>query len=409
MPSPFSARTAPEMDLLYRFFGSQGGAIAVQCAVAAISVLLLSLVLTPLVRELSRKAGLLAPPHDHSVHITPTSRMGGAAIYLSFVLGIVLFEPLAGGRIDILSREPVSAGHLIEQIRGLLIGGTVAVTIGLIDDLLQPRGLRAAFKFLGQLLAVAAAFAGGLRPVQGISNPFAVSLFYADPQKHKQVILWSASDPHLWAPIVAMLFTAFWIVGMMNTVNFLDGLDGLAGGVVTIAAILLAIWSSGVHKDIGGPIVASEVLILPPMLLAAALIGYLVYNWFPASIIMGDSGAQFTGFTIGVLAILGPAKIGTALLILAVPILDVAWVYVRRGRHFSTADTGHLHHRLLALGFSQRRIVLMFYSICIVLGAIDLLLTRLTKLLAFVIVAVLTIALLVRITARRMPPVQSQG
>jgi UDP-N-acetylmuramyl pentapeptide phosphotransferase/UDP-N-acetylglucosamine-1-phosphate transferase len=191
---------------------------------------------------------------------------------------------------------------------------------------------------------------------------------------------------------------------MMNTVNFLDGLDGLAGGVVTIAAILLAIWSSGVHKDVGGPNVASEVLVLPPLLLAAALIGYLLYNWYPASIIMGDSGAQFSGFIIGVLAILGPAKIGTALLILAVPILDVAWVYVRRGRHFSTADRGHLHHQLVALGFSQRRIVLMFYSVCIALGVIDLLLNRLAKLLAFMVVAAITVSALIWITQHRLPP-----
>jgi UDP-N-acetylmuramyl pentapeptide phosphotransferase/UDP-N-acetylglucosamine-1-phosphate transferase len=390
------------VDLLFRAFGHPGGGVALQCAIAALCVLALSLALTALALALSRRLGVLAPPHDHSIHTQPISRLGGGAVFLSFALGMLLFEPLRGARADLLSGLPIDSGHLLAQIRGLLLGATVAVTLGLLDDLLQPRGLPAAVKLLGQILAVVVAFMGGLRPVQGIANPFAVPLFYAHPEKHKQILLQTPLDAHLGIAVLAFAFTAFWIVAMMNTINFLDGLDGLAGGVATIAAILLAIWSSGVHHDVGGPIVASEVLVLPPILLAAALIGFLVYNWYPASIIMGDSGAQFTGFTLGVLAVLGPAKIGTAMLILIVPIMDVAWVYVRRGRHFSRPDRGHLHHRLLEIGFSQRRIVLLFYGICIALGTIDLLLTRISKLLAFVAVALITVALLARL-ARRHP------
>jgi UDP-N-acetylmuramyl pentapeptide phosphotransferase/UDP-N-acetylglucosamine-1-phosphate transferase len=118
---------------------------------------------------------------------------------------------------------------------------------------------------------------------------------------------------------------------------------------------------------------------------------------------MGDSGAQFAGFTIGVLAVLGPAKIGTALLILAVPILDIAWVFVRRparGRRFFTADSEHLHHRLLHLGWSQQRIVLSFYTICIALSVADLVLSSAAKLIAFLVVALITVVVLVRITVK---------
>ena len=97
----------------------------------------------------------------------------------------------------------------------------------------------------------------------------------------------------------------FWIVGMMNTVNFMDGLDGLASGVVMISAILLAIWSGWTHGAGATTLLGSQVLLLPPLILAAALLGFLVYNWAPASIFMGDAGAQFAGFTLGVLAILG--------------------------------------------------------------------------------------------------------
>lgn len=390
------------MDLIFRVVGRSGGA-ALSCAIAALCVLALSLALTPLARAFSRRLGLLAPPHAHSIHTRPISRLGGMAIFLAFALGMLLFEPLGGARADLLSGLPIDTGHLLTQMRGLLLGAAVAVTVGLLDDLRQPRGLPAGAKLLGQILAVVAAFMGGLRPVQGLANPFAVPLFYAHPEQHRQILLHTPLDAHLGIAVLAFAFTTFWIVAMMNTINFLDGLDGLAGGVSTIAAILLAIWSSGVHHDVGGPIVGSEVLVLPPIMLAAALIGFLVYNWHPARIIMGDSGAQCTGFILGALAVLGPAKVGTAMLILIVPILDVAWVYVRRGRHFSMPDREHLHHRLLALGYSQRRIVLLFYGICIVLGLIDLQLTRIGKLLAFLALAAVTVTLLARMARPRTP------
>jgi UDP-N-acetylmuramyl pentapeptide phosphotransferase/UDP-N-acetylglucosamine-1-phosphate transferase len=268
----------------------------------------------------------------------------------------------------------------------------VAVAIGVVDDLFN---LRPAIHFLGQIAAAVIALKGGLATVNGISNPLANHFFYAQPEKHLQILL----AP----PVVAGAFTLFWIVAMMNTVNFLDGLDGLAGGVVTIAAILLAIWSGRVHGQGATTLTGSEVLVLPPLILAAALIGFLVFNWAPARIFMGDCGAQFAGFTLGALAILGPAKIGTALLILAVPILDIAWVFVRRptkGRGFASADRGHLHHRLLDRGMSTRRIVLSFYAICAALGAIDLVLTRTSKLIAFLVVTVATVMLLIRVTER---------
>ena len=142
---------------------------------------------------------------------------------------------------------------------------------------------------------------------------------------------------------------------------------------------------------------------LPPLILAAALLGFLIYNWSPASVFMGDSGAQFSGFAIGALAILGPAKIGTALLIMAIPILDVALMFVQRpasGKHFYSAGRDHLHHRLLDLGLSQRQIVLLFYGVCILLGGIDLALSRAGKLVALVVVGLATIALLIRLARR---------
>ncbi len=376
------------VDLLYRAFGAAH--IWLQLTVAAAAVFTLALALTPLLGALSRRAGILSPgDRDRDTRRDRVPLLGGVAFYLAFTIGMIVLEPLAGSRRDALSGVSIDAGHLMFQLHGLLLGGAVAVAVGVLDDIFD---LRPAVHFVGQIAAAATALIGGLAPVRGISNPLANHFFYAHPEKHLQILL---------APPVAIGFTLFWIVGMMNTVNFLDGLDGLAGGVTAIAAILLAIWSGRIHDQGSGPLVGSEVLVLPALLLAAALIGFLVFNWPPARIFMGDCGAQFAGFTLGALAILGPAKIGTALLILAVPILDIAWVFVRRpsqGKSVAGADREHLHHRLLDRGMSTRRIVLSFYAICIALGAIDLTLSRTSKLIAFLVVAVATVVLLVRVT-----------
>jgi UDP-GlcNAc:undecaprenyl-phosphate GlcNAc-1-phosphate transferase len=386
------------LDLLYRIFRDQY--IPLQYAIVAICVLGVSALLTPAVRALAFRLGALAPVRKRDTHTVPTPRLGGVAIYLAFAIGILLFEPLTGVRPDAISRQPINAGHLLDQMRGLLLGATVAVVVGLIDDLRMPDGLPAGLHFLGQLLAAGTALLAGLRPVQGIANPLSNHLFYAHPEKHQQILLLGP---------IGVIFTLFWIVGMMNTVNFLDGLDGLAAGVVAIAAVLLAIWSGRTH-DVGfGPLLGSEVLVLPPLILAAALLGFLCFNWPPARIFMGDAGAQVAGFIIGALAILGPAKVGTALLILAIPILDIAWVFVRRGRRFAQADAGHLHHQLRRLGWSTRRIVLCFYALCIALGLADLLLQQVGKLIAFLVVAAITAVILARIATQRAPAEVAQS
>jgi UDP-GlcNAc:undecaprenyl-phosphate GlcNAc-1-phosphate transferase len=386
----------PYVDILHQTFSDKY--LALQFIITAASVLGLSLCLTPLLSHVARHAGIVkAPGRDRDVHARPTPLLGGVAIFLAFVLGMLLFEPWTGHRSDALSPKFLIGDGTLKQFHGVLLGATVAVIVGLVDDVLtrkNEKGLRPSVHFLGQLLAAGAALIGGLDWVHGVSNPLSsIHFIYAHPEKHLQILL----DP---AP-VGIAFTMFWIVGMMNTVNFMDGLDGLAGGVVMIAAILLAIWSGSSHGAGATTLLGSQVLVLPPLILAAALLGFLVYNWAPASIFMGDSGAQFSGFALGALAILGPAKIGTALLILAVPILDVAWVFIRRpieGKAFFAADAEHLHHRLLKRGFSQQRIVLIFYGMCIALGLVDLALNKATKLVAFLLVVAATVVVLVRMT-----------
>src|SRR5918911_1269392 len=201
--------------------------------------------------------------------------------------------------------------------------------------------------------------------------------------------------------VAGILFTVFWIVGMMNTVNLLDGLDGLAGGVAAIAALFLGLWAW--HMAGSGYVTRDEQNVILPLILCGALLGFLVYNWTPARVFMGDSGAMFIGFALGALSIFGPVKLGTALLLLIVPIVDVAWAIVRRllgRRSFASGDKHHIYHRMLELGMSRRSVVLAFYALCIALGVLDLLLVKKQKLAADAVVAVLAAASAVALEVR---------
>jgi UDP-GlcNAc:undecaprenyl-phosphate GlcNAc-1-phosphate transferase len=179
-------------------------------------------------------------------------------------------------------------------------------------------------------------------------------------------------------------FTIFWIVGMMNTVNFLDGLDGLAGGVAFIAACLFAVHA----YTLGQTTVA-----LFALALAGACLGFLPWNFHPAKIFMGTAGSAVLGYCLATFAILAPAKVATALLVLGLPILDVAWLVVSRVRHGQSPLRGnrdHLHHRLYDLGLSQRRIVLLYYAFAIVGGGLALLLpVRIYKVYALLILGLI--------------------
>jgi UDP-N-acetylmuramyl pentapeptide phosphotransferase/UDP-N-acetylglucosamine-1-phosphate transferase len=152
-----------------------------------------------------------------------------------------------------------------------------------------------------------------------------------------------------------------------------------------------------------GYVTRDEQNVILPLILCGALLGFLVYNWAPARVFMGDSGAMFIGFALGALSIFGPVKLGTALLLLIVPIVDVAWAIVRRllgRRSFASGDKHHIYHRMLELGISRRSVVLAFYALCIALGVLDLLLVKKQKLAADAVVAVLAAASAVALEVR---------
>lgn len=335
--------------------------------------LVASLILTPLARWVAERTGNIDRPVGGKIHRQATPLMGGAAVYLAFAVTALIVLPLT------------------PPVIGLLLGGLAAVTVGILDEIFT---LRPLLHFAGQTAAAIIAMAGGVGVLVSISIPTA-----------------TLASPGLALPFaVGAILTLFWLVGMMNTVNFLDGMDGLAGGVAALAALLLAAWASEPHPFIPHSLVHREDVLLP-LALAGALFGFLPYNWHPARIFLGDSGSMFVGLALAALAIVGPAKLGTALVVLMIPVLDVAWAIVRRqmrGRSFLSGDKQHVYHRMLELGMSHTSVVVLLYFLVIALGALDLVLRKFDKLVAFIVLAICLgsafILLEVRATRRATAP-----
>jgi UDP-GlcNAc:undecaprenyl-phosphate GlcNAc-1-phosphate transferase len=238
----------------------------------------------------------------------------------------------------------------------LLAGGVVATVLGVLDDTYQ---LRARWQLLGQL-ALALLVVGAGITVTFINNPFGPGSI-------------ALSGPF------AIGFTMLWVVGMINSINFIDGLDGLSSGIALIAAATLGLIS--LTTDVRQPFIG-----ILCFALAGALLGFLRWNFHPATIFIGTSGVMFVGYTLAVLSILGTAKVAVALLVLGVPIIDTFWIIVRRlgtGRSPFTPDRGHIHHRLLDLGLSHSQTVLVIYGLCLLLAVMSFVLSGTGQLYAF--------------------------
>lgn len=307
---------------------------------------------TPAAGKVARAFGVMAHPTGDRIHRVATPMMGGVAVYAAFALATLVLVPFRGA------------------VAGVLAGGFAAVVVGLLDEWLTLPPLA---HLAGQITAALIAVGTGVGVLQTISVPTG-----------------GFTAPGLKLPLAAgVLVTLFWIVGMMNTVNFLDGLDGLATGVSAIAAILLAVWAEEKSKFLIPSMPHHADLILP-LCLAGSLAGFLVFNWHPARIFLGDSGAMFLGLALGTVSIVGPAKLGTALLVLVIPVLDVAWAIVRRrmrGKNFLSGDKQHVYHRMMELGMSHLWTVITLYVLVGILAWLDLQLFKLDKLIAFVVLA----------------------
>ncbi len=341
--------------------------------VSAVSALGLS----PIVRRLSFRWGIVAEPGGRRKHKGSIPKLGGLAVFIAWLMGIAVTWWLL---------PPASPDDAL-RLRGVVLGSFVMVAGGLLDDRydLSP-GIQFLIQLLGALVAIL-----HIIFIEVFTNPLPnVGLWEALPLfRVEGELVW------LWRPL-ALLFTTFWVVGMINAVNFLDGLDGLAAGVCLIAAVFFAFHSYRLEQ-VTVPLFA--------VALAAALLGFLPFNFSPARLFLGSAGAWFLGYQMATLSILSPAKLSTALLVMAVPIIDVAWQIVsriRHGRHPMRGDRGHLHFRLSDRGLPTARIVIGYYVVAILFGLVAVLVTSpLMKVAMLVGLAAAVFALLMRLSMRK--------
>ncbi|MFM8177397.1 MAG: glycosyltransferase family 4 protein [Candidatus Limnocylindrus sp.] len=340
-------------------------------AAAAIVAALTAGIGTLAMRAIARKFNIVDHPSERRINTKPVPRAGGLAVAVTFALIgalLVLFSAPLG-----LSAGSGAAQLTSSGAAALLLGTLFAGIVGLIDDRYD---LRARWQILGQFLIALIPIAFGLR-IAFISNPFgAGDLLFPDS--------------------IALGVTIFWTLGMQNSMNFIDGLDGLSGGISLAAAVTLGIIA----------LPTSPLLAALSFTLAGALAGFLRFNFHPASIYMGTSGILAVAYALAVLALLGTAKVAAALLILGVPIIDALFVIVGRiaaGRSPYTPDESHIHRRLLSYGLSHRGSVLVLYGLTVALSILALLLTGSATLYAFMgllVVLGAAIAYLSRATER---------
>lgn len=294
------------------------------------SAFAITLVATPLAKKISMLAGAIDYPKDRGMHKKPMPRMGGIAIVLGFMATVITLSFFVEG-ID------------VKKFMGLVIGAMIIVILGVCDDMYN---LKARFKLCIQLIAALVVIYSGIRI---------------------NVVLWpfTAYLQTLSAPI-----TLVWIIGVTNAVNLIDGLDGLAAGVSSIAALTLMVLCI---------MTGSQTAVMLTAALAGACLGFLPRNFNPAEIFMGDSGSTFLGFVLAVTSILGVFKgyaflaLIVSMLCLGLPVFDTLFAMGRRiAKHkpIMEADRGHMHHRLIDRGYSQRQAVLILYGISAVCGMI---------------------------------------
>ena len=297
--------------------------------VAFIVAFIITFSTTPFVKNLAFKIGAVDIPKDNRrMHKKPTARLGGLAIFLGFVLSTLFFA------------------QLTPQIIGMLIGSVIIVTLGVFDDIYA---LSAKLKLLIQIIAALCPVIAGIQ-IDFIKVPAIFSEY-----------------GYIGLGWLAIPITVIWITGITNAVNLLDGLDGLACGVSSISALTLLVIAIIVGEGDVAFITSA---------LAGACFGFLPYNFNPAKLFMGDTGALFLGFILSTVSVQGLFKgyaiisIAVPLLILGLPIFDTLSAILRRvkdHRSIMSPDRGHLHHRLIDAGFSQKQAVLIIYMLCIVL------------------------------------------
>lgn len=355
------------------------GVLAVTVFAAAF---LAAIVATPLVRRAAVKVGAVDKPDGaRKHHAAPTALIGGFAVFAAFAFAACVAVWLGA----------LPGTHIKEKfLVGILLAGILLVFGGALDDRLN---LKPSSQLVWPMLASLVIIASGIG-VTYITNPFGGQIFL---DRYIQTVLWWQGIPYK-VTFVADAFTFLWLMGMTYTTKLLDGVDGLVPGITAIGALVIAAVS--VTRDVAQPDTAILALAV-----AGAFIGFLVFNFHPASIFLGEGGSTLAGFLLGTLAIVSGGKIATALLVLGLPIFDAAAVIFRRlvidRKPITSADRSHLHLRLRDLGFGERQIVLFYWFTAALFGTSTLTLHGWEKLAALgftasVLVAATAVAMAIR-------------
>lgn len=342
-------------------------------AIAFILAFIVAFMATPYTIKLAKKIGAVDVPKDERrMHKRAMPKFGGPAVILGFLVSVIYLLIVMSLEDTIILNGPENYGM---KLIGLFLGIVIISITCIIDDI---KTIRPIVKLSGQLLAAIVAVAFGIR-IESIN----VSIIQA---------------PEL-GEILSTIVTILWIVGVTNAINLIDGLDGLASGISVISAISLLIIFL-----LNGSAMVPIILITA---LAGALVGFLPFNFAPAKTFIGDTGSNFLGYTISIIAILGMAKTYTLaviilpLIVLGLPIFDTVWAIIRRlikGKSIKAifkADKGHLHHRIVAKGFSQKQAVLILYGISATFGIFAIIFfdSGIWKALSFLMMVIVAIGL----------------
>jgi UDP-GlcNAc:undecaprenyl-phosphate GlcNAc-1-phosphate transferase len=356
-------------------------------AIVFVTALVTAVLFTPLAKRLSFRFGIVAEPGGRRLHHGRIPKLGGIPVFAGYLAGILLIYALLPPEIQDDAR----------RLQGVVLGTAVMFLGGLLDDRYDLRARwQFVFQFVGAVIAI-----GHIIFIERFTNPFPTGDIWAwgpldwffDYEVDTNLVI-------IWRPLVFVI-TLLWVVGMINAVNWLDGLDGLAAGVGAIAALLFA-WH--------GTQLGQTTVPLFPLALAGALIGFLIFNFSPASIFIGTAGVWVLGYNLATLSILSPAKLSTALLVMAIPILDSLWLIIdrlRRGQHPYQGDRGHLHFRLVDRGVPVRWIVLGYYIMALGFGLVAVLVqNRLAKIAVWVGLVTAVLSFLIWFSTRTNQPSQ---
>lgn len=326
--------------------------LAIDYIFALMVAFAISVIFTLLITKLAKSLKIVDwPDQPRKIHPKPTPLLGGLAIFLSFNLVIFLYLFFT----DKLSGETIG----IKNLLGISLGTLFLVIGGILDD---KYNLKPKWQIIWPVLSVLSVIVAGIG-IDWVSNPFNEGIFYLNEYSFN--VFWYGGFPYK-ITLLADVFTLLWLMAMIYTTKLLDGLDGLVSGMTVISAVFIFLTS--LNK---GETIQSDVALLS-MILLGVFAGFLVFNFNPASIFLGEGGSTMAGFLLGSLSIVSGSKVGVTLMLLSIPVLDFVWTIIRRlldkRSPFSTADDLHLHFRLIRVGFSVKQAVLFLYAIAIVFG-----------------------------------------